>query len=1239
MHPIEAFVRHPVKVAVGCLLVTLFGLIGMLRMPKQLTPEISVPVVQIETRWRGASPIEVEREIIQEQEKQLQSVQGVAKMSAECMDSLGRIQLQFQVGTNIQEALVQVNSRLAQVPDYPADADQPVILLSDASNETLATFMLTPRLPQAADVTQFQQNHPRFAELIEPIRRASLRNTGLATLLMRRLAARHDQLQTWVNEGFQSDSPSNNEIRALGDRFQELRDDATTLLAADPGERVALLKQLLDMYAILQELLTNELLPDDIDIPQLLHFTENHIESRFERIPGIAKSETWGGKQIELQVIVDPYKLAARNLTIMDLRSALSRNNTDTSAGDFREGKRRWVVRTIGQYRSIEEVEQQIIGVWDGHTVYVRDVAVNGGVRIGFKKPDGMIRRYGEPALAIRATRTPGSNVLETMKAVKEAAHELNNELLANEGLELTQVGDRSEYVDSALRQVALNLAYGGVLTIIVLLMFLRSGRSTVIISMAIPTSLVGTFLVMNLLGRSLNVVSIAGLAFAIGMLVDNSVVVLENIYRRWQGGEPAFAAAVHGTREVWGAIMASTLTTLAVFLPVLLIQEESGQLFFDIALAVSSAVALSLIVSITLVPTAAARLLSQRPGPESSSMRPNRLRLLTAIDASSATLMHTLQQLNAWVQQRRVRQWTVVTLLVGSSITLTCGVWPKVDYLPTGNVNSVRTSIFPPAGYDLSELMAIGEEVETALHEYWSVDPSSPHAEQLPYPAIGDWFFTIQGRRVLMGFRAADPDRAWELVPLIRELNASIPGTIVTASQSSIFQTAVNSGHARSIDIEVSGPQLERLVDLGRQIMSEVSEVLVVERQTPEGRQRVAAQAFPVPSLDLANPEVHVVPKAQQLAEMKLDIVDLGYTVDALVDGAYASDYYFGGEKIDLTILAHQQLTRRTQDLESLPVAAGNGRVVPLAALADVQLSSGPEQINRRERQRAITIRVLAPIEMPLQEAVERVTREVVQPLRDGGRLFDQQRGERYRISLSGTADKLSQTWRALRWNLLLALLITYLLMAALFESWAYPLVVIFSVPLAAVGGILGLHGLNLYNSTLAYLVGAPIPPPQSLDVLSMLGFVLLIGASVNNAILIVHQSLNHMRLEGMTSGQAVLHSVRSRTRPIFMTAATTCFGLAPLVFIPGAGSELYRGLGSIVLGGLLMSTIFTLLLVPTVFNLMLDISGRLRRAASGDAAPIRMDDESPAPAARESVDSVFSGPQTGAQNTPRHQ
>jgi HAE1 family hydrophobic/amphiphilic exporter-1 len=454
---------------------------------------------------------------------------------------------------------------------------------------------------------------------------------------------------------------------------------------------------------------------------------------------------------------------------------------------------------------------------------------------------------------------------------------------------------------------------------------------------------------------------------------------------------------------------------------------------------------------------------------------------------------------------------------------------------------------------------MRQGETVEAGLMPYMDVDVTDPEAAaQLDYPVIDDFFFVAAGRSVFLGIRAYDSSRAGELVPLIQKLGSPLPGTFTVAKQTSLFEQGLTAG--RTIDIEITGPDLQRLVAIGGQIMGQVREVLPT------------AQARPVPSLDLSSPELHVIPKLVQAADLGINSADLGYTVNALVDGAYAGDYYDRGKKIDLTIIGETKYADATQEIAALPVAAPTGQLVSLSTIADVVMKSGPEQINHRERERAITIEVSPPPEVALEDAMQRISADIVRPLRDGGQLDGG-----YQLTLAGTADKLRQTWSALRFNILLALLITYLLMAALFESWLYPFVIILSVPLGAVGGVLGLNLLNQFVL-------------QPLDVLTMLGFVILIGTVVNNPILIVHQSLNHMREERMSPREAILASVRTRVRPIFMTTTTTVLGLLPLVLFPGAGSELYRGLGSVVLGGLVVSTVFTLVFVPALFGLTMD-------------------------------------------------
>lgn len=1149
MNFLESLIRHPVKVTVGVLLVSLFGIIAMVKMPKQLTPAVENPILRIETRWPGASPQEIEREIVQEQEEQLKAVEGVIKMTSECMDSQGRITLEFVVGMNIEEAMLKVNSRLQQVREYPIDAMEPVIGTRNVSDRSIARFVLTSKPPSPERIAEFLKKYPDLTEALKPTQRAA--NPGLMVYRLNRL------------------------FEEIGEEHPEL----------------------------------GELLPAKIELQKLRRFTENVIEARLERVAGVSEAEVYGGLQEELQVIVDPERLAARKLTIADVRRVLQVQNKDTSGGDLWEGKRRWVVRTLGQFRDPDQVANQLLAVRNGFPVYIRDVAE---VRVDFKKPDSISRRYGISSNGLSVQRQTGANVLEVMEGLRAAAKELNEGVLKQRNLELYQYYDETDYIYSAINRVQQNIFIGGALTMAVLMLFLHRGlrtmlvtplivgtaaaaafispwyalvclalivasgfwfgRGALVVGLAIPTSIVGTFLLLGIAGRSLNVISLAGMSFAVGMLVDNAVVVLENIHRRCQLGEPPFTAAARGTQEVWGAVVASTLTTVAVFLPIVFVEEMSGQLFRDIALAISFAVGLSLIVSFTLIPTASARLYRHErdaksvttPEATNGNGKSTTNKTVRTVQAASGILgwlgakfVNTFVGINHWIQHSIVRAVAVILLLLGTSLGLSYAFWPKVEYLPAGNRNFVFAFLSPPPGYNMNQLLAMGEKIEEDLQPYWDIDADGVGDKESEYPGINYYFYVVRGRQVFMGARSADPSRVRELIPLLRKIGSQFPGTIAVAKQSSLFERGITGG--RTIDVEITGPDLKQLVSIGKEVMAKVGETI------PD------AQALPRPSLDLSSPEIHLVPKLIQAAEMGVNTEDLGYTVNALVDGAYAGDYFIGGEKIDMTIMGNDSVNAHTQDLNTLPIATPSGQLIPLAALADVELRSGPEQINRRERLRAITIQVSPPAEMPLEDAMQRINNEIVQPM-----LAESALEGGYMINLSGTADKLRETWESLKWNLFLALAITYLLMAALFESWLYPFVIIVTVPLGAVGGLAGLELLNVFVL-------------QPLDVLTMLGFIILIGTVVNNAILIVHQSLNHMRHDGMPSHEAIPESVRNRIRPIFITTTTTVLGLLPLVLFPGAGSELYRGLGSVVLGGLLVSTIFTLILVPAVFTVML--------------------------------------------------
>ena len=1046
MKIIDEAIRYPVTTTVGVLFLVLFGTIALFRIPVQLTPDVSRPTITVTTFWPGASPQEVERDIVDEQEEQLKSLEGLLKLESSSSDSSGTITLTFPVGTDLDNALLKVSNRLQQVPRYPNNADKPVISTVDVNENAIAWFLL----------------------------------------------------------GKTEENP----------------------------------------------------FPDDITT--LYNFVDNFIKPELERVTGVGLSNFFGGRERELQVIVDPAELAARRVTFNELGAALERENRNYSAGDFDEGKRRYIVRTIGEYRSPEDIENIVIAVRDGVPIYVRDV---GRAELGYRKPDANVYHWDEQIIAINAIREPGSNVLEVMAGLRATVDRLNNDLLNPRGLKMGIGYDQTEYIDSAIGLVQQSLVIGGLLAIGVLLLYLRSGTSTLVIAVAIPICIIGAFLMMLLFGRTLNVVSLAGMAFAVGMVVDNSIVVLENIYRHNQMGKPRFVAAFDGAKEVWGAVLASTLTTIAVFVPVVFIEEEAGQLFADIAIAISCAVAISLIVSITVIPSLSARILRTADQNDDEQGFHN----LWGWMPRTHAVAHWVSDTVSWINRSTNRRLVIVVGMTVVSIVLSFLIMPQAEYLPVGNNNFLFGIVLPPPGYKLEEVSGLREVYAKGLKPLGESEPGSAEARAQPGGGVDAYFYVALNNQAFMGVRARDPMRVRELLPEFQRFGAQLPGVISVISQASIFQSGFDEGR----DIDITGPDLGELMAPGREMFGKVYQVLP------------GVQGRPIPGLDLDNPEIQVITHRRRAAEVYLSNRELGFAVSALVDGAKVSDYQFEGKEIDLRVMAEGGYSHRTHLLEQLPIAAPDGRLVTLGSVAEIVEVNGPVQINHRERERSVTLRITPAEQMPLETAMGLVEAEILEPLRQEGKL-----GGLYRAALSGSADKLSQTGRSLRWNFLLAIIITYLLMAALFESFLYPFVIMFSVPLAALGGFLGLAIINLFYY-------------QALDVLTMLGFIILVGTVVNNAILIVHQSLNHMRDDGMEANEAISASVKTRIRPIFMSVSTSVCGMLPLILFPGAGSELYRGLGSVVVGGLILSTVFTLFLVPALFSLVMEARSHLAQRA----------------------------------------
>ncbi len=870
--------------------------------------------------------------------------------------------------------------------------------------------------------------------------------------------------------------------------------------------------------------------PNSIDTYKT--FFENEIRQYLERVEGVADLFMGGGTEKEMHIIIKPEKLAAYGLTINNVINVLRDENVNISAGTMGVGRKNYRIRTTGEFNSPEEIENIVIKSTGQRRITVSDVA---SIGFGYEKTTVAMLYKGEKGIAIGVKPEPDSNVLELTDMVEEMVTWLNEEKLQPKNIHIEWVYDQRPYISGAIGLIRTNIFIGGMLAIVVLLIFLRSFSLTLIAASAIPISVIGTFIFMNAFGRSLNVVSLAGIAFAVGMLVDSAIVVLENIDRHRKMGKSPFESAYDGAREVWGAILASTLTTVAIFLPVVFMQEEAGQLFRDIAIAVTCAVILSLFVSVSVIPMFSKQIFTL------SGKKVSRENHLTDIGNRLAEGIMKIVQMatkNWWTRLTTVLSLTLLAVVIALLLA------PPKEYLPQGNRNLVINILVPPPGLSYEERKEIGEHIYKTLEPHFGKDYNG-------YPGIEHMFYVGAEQIMLYGAISIHEQRAGELVPLFMGLNNSIPGMFGMSMQAGVFQTRL--GRGRTIEVDISGNDLNQVVQVAGTMFG------IIKKEIPE------AQIRPVPSLEILYPEIKILPRRDRLKASGMSAKDLGIILDVLMDGRRIGEFKQEGQKkIDLVLKASEKDISTPEELYNSLLVTPGGRIVPVSSLAELVRTTGLTQVRHLERRRTVTLQVTIPKTMPLQEAMETIDNKIIPILKNQGML------EGIDVRQSGVADKLTETGKALQWNFILAALIAYLLMAALFGNFIYPLIILFTVPLAAAGGFIGLRLENLFISY------------QPFDILTMLGFIILVGVVVNNAILIVHQALNNIRYHGMDYREAVLESTKTRLRPIYMSASTSIFGMLPLVLIGGPGSEFYRGLGSVVLGGIAISTIFTVFVIP---------------------------------------------------------
>ncbi|WP_424094639.1 efflux RND transporter permease subunit [Moorena producens] len=914
----------------------------------------------------------------------------------------------------------------------------------------------------------------------------------------------------------------------------------------------------------------------DSDPDHYRDLIQDAIVPKLRQVEGVGQILTPGGREREVEVIVDPKALADRNLTLSNVVNALRTNNRNIRGGPMIVGRREYRVRTVSRSEDVKELEGFVLRRDQSGTVYLGDVA---DVQIGRKLESTVLVANDQPTAGIGIERRIGSNVPEISKGVRAVLKEMEAQLeQQGEGVQFLINYDENGYINQSIALVQQNLIMGAILASLVLLLFLGSLRTVAVIALTIPTTLITVFIVLAWLGRSLNVISLAGLAFAVGMVVDNAIVVLENIFTHMQQGKNPIRAAIDGTQEVWSAMLASTLTTVAVFAPIVLVTGEAGQLFSDIGIALSTSVLFSLFAALTLVPMLSGLFLNQGeaqqilqgmgdvgtpPGLDPESLRPKALRpqqrsmaakIQLAVAKTSAVFRVWQGKLEGFLLKtvrwsvggKRIGRRLAVLLIPVVLLFVSIRLLPPMDYLPEGNRNLIMWFTEPFPGTSIPEFLRLSQPARKFLAQ-------QPEIDRTLVLASSRWkAILVRLKPELATGRNLDA-----MVNRMKKVKSNFPGyRFVVATRIPIFR---NPG--KSYTVRLVGQDLDQLNQWGQDITKQLRQLEGV---------RNASSSFVTGA-----PELQIIPNRVRLAEVGLSEADLGRMVEAALGGIRASEFVDGKRELDVTVELQHTVVKTPEQLRQLVIYTPNGGKVQLADVAEVVDTTGPDTIERVDLQRSITLAVNVERSAPLGKLVQQTEQQILKP-------FRQTLPAGYRVELAGSADLLSETLVQLGSIFLLSLVITYLLLVALYRSFLYPIVIMATVPIGLTGALLSLVIVNK-------IPGVVVP----LDMITGLGFVILTGVVVNNAILLVDRALQLQR-EGIDYDTSLYRAVCDRLRPIFMSAGTTVLGMLPLAAIPGKGAELYQGLGITLTGGLALSTLLTPTVVPALMGLLGDFRGQ---------------------------------------------
>lgn len=867
------------------------------------------------------------------------------------------------------------------------------------------------------------------------------------------------------------------------------------------------------------------------DIYTTQKIAEDVIQPRIERIEGTASANVYGGLEREVEIVLKEEMLKGFNLNSKYVAQILQAENLNLPGGTVMKGSNELTVRTVGEFKSVEEIRNVTIPLAKGGTVRLRDIA---DVNLVNKEQSSVTKLNGQDVVQIAVMKQSDGNTVNVAKKVNDELDKIRAEY---PDLNIAPVFDQSEYINLSIKNLMNTAVSGGILAIIILLIFLRSFKTTLVIAVSIPISIITTFTVLYFTGITLNMMTIGGLALGIGMLVDNSIVVLENIYRNRSLGIDRMTASMDGTNEVAMAVTASTLTTVAVFLPIVFTGGLAATIFKDFAMTIVISLMSSLLVALTLVPMMSSKLITVKNMESEEAQEKKHGKIVT-----------TYKRILSWSLRHRLITICLGIALFVVSVIMVANV--GAEFFPATDEGQINVSVSLPAGTELEKTDIILEEIRTLIKDV-------PEVETVFTSSGGQGIMSLEsgsnsGSITVILKDLKDRKRsAKEVSDEIRKVTKDVPGAEISVSEASIMTMGSGGG---AISIAIKGDDLDMLNKIGNDFKDIVNGV--------EGTREVTT------SYKNGIPEVQIIADRSIASQYGLTTAQIGSSVNNTIAGANVTKFKIDGDEIDVKLKGDNIYGQSISMLDMLPVSTQTGGTVPLSEVSEIKVQNGPIRIMRENQTRVLTVSGSV-----LGRDVQSVSTEIEQKLKD----YNMPAG--YEYTFGGETQQIKETFGDLFLALAMAVLLVYMIIAAQFESLIQPLSIMFSIPLALSGGFIGLFVTGLH-----------------LNVIGIIGFIILVGIVVNNAIVLVDY-INHRRRNGEDRAEAILKAGPIRIRPILMTALTTILGLVPMAIGSGEGGELTQSMGVVVIGGLALSTALTLIIVPVMYTIFDDIAEFFKR------------------------------------------